>query len=114
MHFHLQPHAVSLKRRDAHGAGGQGCSGDGDCMWPPWRELQSLFVQLSRVRVLWCHHERQNSILSVKKKKEKTKMQGLFLKEMLTAKRDQQVISRVHWNWERSQGGRGEIPRDMS
>lgn len=47
----------------------------------------------------------------LKKKKEKTKMQGLFLKEMLTAKRDQQVISRVHWNWERSQGGRGEIPR---
>lgn len=35
-------------------------------------------------------------------KKERTKMQGLFLKEVLTVKQDQQVSIRVHWNWERS------------
>ena len=37
----------------------------GTRMWSPQKELQSLFLQLSRGRVLWCHHERGNSILSI-------------------------------------------------
>ena len=60
---------------------GWGCSGGRDSMWPPQKELQSLFVQLSRVRVLRCHHEGWNSILCIKEVLRELKCKVYFWKK---------------------------------
>ena len=99
MSFHLWSHAVSRKLKEARGVGGPGgmWRRQGNGMWPPQKDLQSLFFQLSGVRKSYGAIMKEEILFfPLKKKSQRTKMQGQFLKEMLTAKLGGQVSNGVH------------------